>query len=453
MAKCNWRLIPALIVILFLALSVFLIDLGFKPAQGDKALIIKKPLGLIAGYFYTGEPGVVMFSNGSALIVGGGGDPTLIEGLKPYAACSFGKGKIIVSGTYGLEQAVALYNISGRNVTAFYTFSGAARPLKCVSENNATLVLFTDPIARNRVVVLRGDSAILVNLPNKIPAALNVAAGSDGTVIVTGKGYYLEYKLLNGSLKYSLYSIEYDNSPINIVGAFFYKGKLVLYGNAKYTEGDIVRTAAFLRLPSGEWRVYYREGIDTKIHAAYSPYPGTIRIVVEVVGKETDIVDIDAETGEQKYVGRFTVMAAYSLNKIRVADDAIWIEGDIFAKIDDQDIHWRIVHMIKSNTPYVVGKGPQLALSGIFHGKKLKSDSVQVAVTIGQTGMKADVRLLQPSEDKPPVREAHADYEYYGVYVDRDVLALALAAVLSVLYFPVALAVDRYNGCEPDTRE
>ncbi|MCE4624554.1 MAG: hypothetical protein F7C35_01635 [Desulfurococcales archaeon] len=446
-------LLPTFLVILFYLMTVAIISATWTPTtRGDSALVLEDPeRAYIAGAAFTGGPVGVFTVNNTANIIGSGWNLSLSP-LRALTACELGYwDQIVVAGVQGTDRIVSLTSRDGE--VRGFNFSTPAAPRRCSSSGDYVAVLFTDPVASNYLLLydVESDAAVLVKLPRGVQMPSGVAVNSGGQVVIVGTGYYalIQVDWASGDAAFKAYNVTVSGSPVRLRGALFTsEGGLVLYGSAFLETDGGVRERAVIMLPDGDWLAIYRGKAASRVRGLVEPYPGVLRAMVEIVGKETDILDLTVE-GAPKGNTVISAMAPYSLRASgTAANGTLWVFGNFY--LSEKTSEGRktetlgVLHIIRSSTPYQIGSGLDYTLVMIKAGRPLEFLHPNITVRVVEDS-RLSYTTFKPHTLSLNVTSSTLNYRVYGIFVDRTLLACALSAVLALLYAPLAEAVYKWN--------
>ena len=443
--SCTLRAtIGVLIVVGYVVAAAVLSAHAWYPGRAI-GVLVESPQGSIAGAgSWNGTRwAVVSGSWGSTAIVG---DTAYnITRASNAVACGTPWG-VAVAGASGRDRVLIILGWEGG--VRELSFRVAGQPRSCSYRDGTLAVLLSHPVFNQYILIYNGGGeALLLRLSRRAAPSqpVSVSTVGPGTVVVGGKGYYLVLRLDGDSVSQAiLHKASYQGEPVTVTGAAPTGEGLAVYGYA----GRTGNYTGLVKLPGEGWmRVSASAGgkhVQTRVHAALSPYPGTLRVVVEQVGHETDIVDIRG--GRAAEAKRLSILAPYIFRYSRPEAGMLLVAGDAFIGRGENKTRTLMALLIGSNTPMDVGTNETMVLAILSPGPRVWLEPAQVvenSTTIN--GTRIGVSRVEASRSPEEPQPSSARAAWMSVVVDRRLLACAALAAMLAYSAPVAAAIYTYN--------
>ena len=441
-------LAATLLVALYMALFVVATSLTWTPARGDAAILVRQPIGLVAGAgLLGGEPWIVVEGkHNSTLFIGE--TPYRLDGLRATTACSDGN-RIVVAGLTGRNKTIVL--LDRARITARVSLSIAPTPRYCDARGGVTAVLFSDPVVWSYAAIIRPDNTMsLVRLAGLPRAPTRIAILNGTSVALMGSGYYAILQINGASARLTVHNITIGNKVPTITGAATSSGRLLVVG---YVPGSgKAPDRGLVGVIPGRWLIVSPERADRslKIHAVDTSR-GTPRLVVEIVGRETQIVEMRGErTGPSVSL---STLAPYILRGVRAGPGYFVITGELFLRENNETVRSKAAYIIGSVARFSLASGPTDA---VLITRRASPITVHVLGNVSdvsgapQEGLRVTYYELGHLDKALDAGRGAA--RVYDVYVDRSLLFCALAAVTSAYAIPLAALVSSYNRMDEDRR-
>ncbi|MCE4628095.1 MAG: hypothetical protein F7C34_02970, partial [Desulfurococcales archaeon] len=201
-----------------------------------------------------------------------------------------------------------------------------------------------------------------------------------------------------------------------------------------------------VRLGPSQWIMVSPERADRslRVHAVETSN-GRPRLVVEIVGRETQILEMRGE--EPGPSVSLSTLAPYILRGVRSGPGYFVITGELFLHENGETVRAKTAYIISSIARFSLARSPTDAVLITRSGSAISTSRLtNASETVTPIQDSLPVRSYTLDRTDEPLSNANGSAKVYGVYVDRAILLCALAAVTSAYTIPVVAAVASYNN-------